>query len=93
MVKLEFTKHGKKRILERRIDISEVLDAIENPVFLYHDISSRTNIAFKKLNKKHLLVSYVREGEKIKVVTTFITSEAQKIISRKVRKGKWVRIK
>ncbi len=35
-----------------------------------------------------MLVYYTRKGEKIKVVTTFITSEAEKIMSRKVRAGK-----
>jgi len=47
LVKLEFTKHGKKRILERRIDISEVLDAIENPFFSIM-ISAREQILLSR---------------------------------------------
>jgi hypothetical protein len=58
-----------------------------------YDLSTGTTIVFKKLNGKRLLVAYSREDKEIKIVTTFITSNAQEIIGRKLESRTWVKIK
>ena len=90
---MKYTKHGKRRAVERGISEDMVLKAISKPTFSYYDLSSGTTVVFKKLDEKHLLVVYSREGDEIKVVTTFITSVAQELIDGKLRSNVWVKIR
>ncbi|MEM3458931.1 MAG: DUF4258 domain-containing protein [Candidatus Bathyarchaeia archaeon] len=89
---MKFTKHAKSRAAERGITEKMILEAISQPSQTYYDLSIGTTIVFKKLNKKHLLVAYSKEDSEIKVVTTFITSDAQRIIGRKLGKT-WVKVR
>jgi len=70
-----------------------IFEAILRPSQTYYDLSTGTTIVFKKLNRKHLLVAYSREDKEIKIVTTFITSNAQEIIGRKLESRTWVKIR
>jgi len=81
---MKYTKHAKVRAAERGITEDTILEAILQPSQTYYDLSTGTTIVFKKLDGKHLLVAYVKEDRKIKIVTTFITSNAQEIIGRKL---------
>ncbi|MEM3726680.1 MAG: DUF4258 domain-containing protein [Candidatus Bathyarchaeia archaeon] len=89
---MKFTKHAKSRVAERGITETMILETILQPSQTYYDLSTGTTIVFKKLNKKHLLVAYSKEDSEIKVVTTFITSDAQSIIGRKLGKT-WVKVR
>ncbi|MGC8895236.1 MAG: DUF4258 domain-containing protein [Candidatus Bathyarchaeia archaeon] len=90
---MKYTKHAKARAAERGITEDMILEAILQPSQTYYDLSTGTTIVFKKLNGKYLLVAYSKENKEIKIVTTFITSNAQEIISRKLESRTWVRIK
>jgi hypothetical protein len=90
---MKFTVHGKHRVAERGISETQILQAISKPTFSFYDLSSAANIAFKRLNGKHLLVIYASEGKEIRVITTFITSSAQEIMDSKLNSGIWVKIK
>jgi hypothetical protein len=90
---MKFTKHAKTRVAERGITEKMILETISQPFQTYYDLSTGTSIVFKKLNKKHLLVAYSKEDSEIKIVTTFITSDAQEIISRKLKSKIWVKIR
>jgi hypothetical protein len=70
-----------------------IFEAILRPSQTYYDLSTGTTIVFKKFNRKHLLVAYSREDKEIKIVTTFITSNAQEIIGRKLESRTWVKIR
>ncbi|MGB9676347.1 MAG: DUF4258 domain-containing protein [Candidatus Bathyarchaeales archaeon] len=74
---MKYTKHAKARAAERGITEDVILEAILQPSQTYYDLSTGTTIDFKKLDEKHLLVAYSREDKEIKIVTTFITSNAQ----------------
>jgi hypothetical protein len=90
---MKYTKHAKTRAAERGITEEMILEAILQPSQTYYDLSTGTTIVFKKLNGKHLLVAYFRENKEIKIVTMFITSNAQEIIGRKLESRTWVKIK
>ncbi|MCJ7559311.1 DUF4258 domain-containing protein [Candidatus Bathyarchaeota archaeon] len=90
---MRYTKHGKLRATERGITESMILKTIKEPTNAYYDLSTSITIAFKKLDGKHLLVAYSKEKNEIKIVTTFITSNAQEIIKRKLKSNIWVKIK
>jgi hypothetical protein len=90
---MKYTKHAKTRAAERGITEKMIFEAILRPSQTYYDLSTGTTIVFKKLNRKHLLVAYSREDKEIKIVTTFITSNAQEIIGRKLESRTWVKIR
>jgi len=90
---MKYTKHAKVRAVERRITENMILEAISQPSQTCYDLSTGTTIAFKKLNEKHLLVAYSKENNEIKIVTTFITSNAKEIVSRKLESRTWVKIR
>lgn len=90
---MKFTKHARSRAAERGITEKMIFEAISKPSQTYYDLSTGTTIVFKKLNKKHLLVAYSKEDGEIKIVTTFITSDAQEMIRRKLESKTWVKIR
>jgi len=90
---MKYTRHAKKRIAERGISEDMILETILHPSQVYYDLRTGATIAIKGLNRRYILVAYVREDDEIKVITTFITSEIQEIIRRKIDGGKWVRVK
>lgn len=91
-LRIKYTRHCKLRMAERGIREDMVIKAITSPSLKYYDLISRTNIVFKKIDEKHLLVAYSKEGDEIRVVTTFITDSVHDIVKRKVGAGAWVRI-
>jgi len=92
-VQMKYTKHARKRIVERGISEDMILEAVLRPSQVYYDLSVGTTIAIRGLNERHILVAYVRENDEIKVITTFITSEIQEIVRRRLESGRWVRVK
>ena len=90
---MKYTKHGKRRAVERGISEDMILEAISEPTYIYYDLSTGATVVFKKLDEKHLFVVYSREEDEVKVITTFITSVAQEIIDRKLKSSVWVRVK
>jgi hypothetical protein len=90
---MKFTAHGKRRIAERGISETQILQAISKPTYTFYDLSSAAKVVFKRLNGQHLLVVYASEGTEVRVITTFITSSAQEIIESKLRSGTWVKIR
>ena len=90
---MKFTVHGKHRAKERGITEKSIVQAVLEPTSTFYDLSSSAYVAFKKLNGQQLLVVYASEGDEVKVITTFITSSAQEIITNKLKDNVWVKIK
>lgn len=90
---MKYTRHAEKRIVERGISEDTILKAVLNPSQMYYDLSTRAVIVIRELDGQHILVAYTKEDDEIKVITTFITSEVQEIIRRKLDGGRWVRVK
>lgn len=90
---MKYTKHGKSRAEERGISENMILKAISEPTQAYYDLSTGATVAFKKLNRKHLLIVYSKKENEIKILTTFITSAAQEIIEKKLKNNVWIKIK
>jgi len=90
---MKYTKHGKSRAEERGIGENMILKVISEPTYAYYDLSTGATVAFKKLNRKHLLIVYSKKENEIKIVTTFITSAAQEIIEKKLKNNVWIKIK
>jgi len=90
---MKYTKHGKRRAADRGISEEVILDAVSEPSLSFYDLSSAAFVVFKKLDGKYLLVVYALEEGDVRVITTFITSTAQKIIEGKLKSNVWVKIR
>jgi hypothetical protein len=90
---MKYSRHGKRRALERGISEDLILTAISKPTYSFYDLGSSVFVVLRKLDGKHLLVAYAMEGNEMRVVTTFITSTAQEIIDAKLKGNVWVKIK
>lgn len=90
---MKYTRHGRRRAAERGVSEDVILKAISEPTFSFYDLSSGATVVFRKLDGKHLLVVYSREGDEIRVITTFITSAAQELIDWKLKSNVWVKVK
>jgi len=91
--RIEFTSHGKLRAAERSITKDLIQKALSKPSSSFYDLRSATHVALKKLDGQHLLVVYVRQAAEIRIITTFITSNAKEIIEAKVKSNVWVKVK
>lgn len=90
---MKYTKHAKRRAVERGISEDMIMKAISEPTYTYYDLGTGATVVFKGLDERHLLVVYSKEEGEIKVITTFITSTARELIDRKLRSHVWVEIK
>ena len=87
---MKYTGHGRRRVSERGIREEDITKAVSNPSFSFYDLKSSAYIVFKKQGDKYLFVAYSLEGDEIRVITTFITSNAQEIIEKKQKSNVWV---
>lgn len=90
---MKYTKHGKRRAAERGISEEVIRKALSEPSLSFYDLSSAAYVVFKKLDGKHLLVVYACDEDEIRVITTFITSNAEEIIDGKLKSSVWVKTK
>ena len=90
---IKYTNHGKRRAAERGITEDAIQKALSEPSFSFYDLCSAAYVAFKKLDGQHLLVVYACEAAEIRVITTFITSNAKEIIEGKLKSNAWVKVK
>jgi len=90
---IRYTKHGERRAAERGVNENMILKAVSKPDFSFYDLSNGATVVFRKLDGKDLLVVCSKTRNEVKVITTFITSDAEQIIEKKLESNIWVRIK
>jgi len=88
---IEVSEHARWRLKRRKIDLSEVIDCLPNPDEILYDVKEKTFVAVKRLNGKILVVAYVVEGERVRVVTAF-RSDKLNMIKNRIESGRWVKI-
>ncbi len=94
-LKLIFSKHASEKIRERKIKVKMIEKVLKNPEILFYDLVNKTMIAVAKVKvnntSTNLVVVFTKEGEKIKIVTTYACKNIRKEIKRKdgIR---WVRV-
>lgn len=90
------TEHARLKMRERNIKLSDALLVVERPSAVFYDTITGCNIAlagWKNNPRKQLLVSYVSTDNEIKIITLFALSRPEELIARRVKSGRWLRIK
>ncbi|MDP3771804.1 MAG: DUF4258 domain-containing protein [bacterium] len=72
MVKIIFTRHALEKLGQRSISREMVYSAIDAPEKLI--MESDKFLAFYKVGKKYLKVIFVREDDRIVVITQYFTN-------------------
>jgi len=65
------SKHAKKRMIERKINIEDITSTVELPDYVINR-GDKTE-AYKKLKDKKLKVIYIKEDSFIKIITLIWT--------------------
>lgn len=94
ITELEFSEHAKLKIEERNISPSEVSTVLKTPLAVFLDVETGYFIAIGSALKPdhHLIVVYVAQKDKVKVITIIDTTKME-MVNRRVEKGRWVRVK
>jgi uncharacterized DUF497 family protein len=94
VTELEFSEHAKLKIEERNISSSEVSTVLKKPSAVFIDVETGYFIAIGRASKPdhHLIVVYVAQKDKVKVITIIDTTKMEMAKSRE-EKRRWVRVK
>lgn len=65
-----FTKHAKKRILERGVSMPDIKRAFENPDSVKKDFDGKL-VLNKRLNGKTVEIIYTAQNDKIIIITCY----------------------
>ena len=87
-----FTSHAIESLLKRSIKEETVLNALDSPDKILLDVETKYLIFIKKLDSQSIIVVCDIEEETYKVVTAYKSSRVEKILSRKIKKKRWVEL-
>ncbi len=68
----------------------QVIETIRNPDASYEDRESEVLVAVKRTKNRYLVVLYVVEDERNRIVTLYHASAVDRLIRRKLERGVWV---
>lgn len=92
MAELDYSKHARERLAQRRVIRHQVAAAINNPDELYEDAASAALIAIKRTKGSSLVIVYVASEEgRRRVVTLYNASDVGRLIRRKLERRVWRR--
>jgi len=95
-IKITFSKHAQRKIVERELEQTIVEKVLESPNFIFYDLISKAMIAIAKVEiagiSTNLIVPYVKENDIFKIVTVYPCRDINREIKRK-EGTRWVRIK
>ncbi len=96
MVEPTFSKHAVRKLKERTLDVNMVEKVLTEPNFIYYDLLAKTMIAIAEVKianiPTNLVVPYVKENDKIKVITVYPCRDITREIRRK-EGVRWVKVK
>ncbi len=94
MIELEFSEHAKLKIEERNISSSEVSTVLRTPSAVFLDVETGYFIAIGRASKPdhYLIVVYVVQKDKVKVITIIDTTKME-MVKRREEEGRWVMVK
>lgn len=73
---IEFTNHAKRKIKQRNLKEKWIKETVLNPEFVKNSYQNR-QIAYKRYGKLYLKVVFVKEGDKIIVLTAHFEKGAK----------------
>jgi hypothetical protein len=78
-LRVVFSKHARQRMMERKVSLQEVLEALTNPVQLFYDYERDVYLA---LGPAYVAAVYSMRGQVIEVVTVLRRREYKALVRR-----------
>ncbi len=95
-MEITLSKHAQRKLKERELDQAIVEKVLREPDFIFYDLFSKTMIAIAEVEiagiHTNLVIPYVKENDKLKIVTIYPCREIDREIRRK-EGMRWARIK
>ncbi len=86
---IDYTEHALYQMRSRSVSKEIVESTLNEPDEIYEDIQYKNMVCIKNIRNTTLLVFFRIIGRDRKIVSTFYTTKANKVIEGKVRRGLW----
>lgn len=94
---LKLSRHATMKLEERGLARETIEKCIAEADRVYYDLQTRSRIAICEISIEgthtNLVVAHTVRGEVIRVITAYPSRDVAREERRKVRKGRWVRIR
>jgi len=88
-----YSSHAEYKLPIRGISRQDVERVIAHPVELFEDTEHSCEVAVGTIGDKLLVAVYRRVDNNIKVITVYHTRKVDKLVSAKLQRGAWRRIR
>ena len=90
---IAYSSHAKQKLLIRRIIREDVESVIAHPAELFEDTEHGCEVSVGRTDGKVLVAVYQKLDKDIKVITVYHTRKLDKLVSAKLQRGAWRRIR
>ena len=90
---ITYSSHAEQKLSIRRIARQDVERTITRPDELFEDTEHNAEVAVGTVNGKLLVAVYRRLDNSIKVITIYRTRKLDKLVTSKLQRGAWRRVK
>lgn len=90
---ITYSSHAKQKLLIRRKSREDVESLIAHPTELFEDIEHGCEVSVGTIGDKLIVAVYQKVDKDIKVITVYHTRKLDKLVSAKLQRGAWRRIR
>ena len=90
---IAYSSHAKQKLLIRRISQEDIESIIAHPAELFEDTEHGCEVSVGRTDGKVLVAVYQKLDKDIKVITVYHTRKLDKLVSAKLQRGAWRRIR
>ena len=90
---ITFSSHAEQKLSARAIRRRDVERILARPDEVFEDTEHNAEVAVGKVDSKFLVAVYLRANNSIKVITVYHTRKLEKLVTSKLQRGAWRRVK
>ena len=90
---ITYSRHAEQKLLIRRISREDVESLIAHPTELYEDIEHGCEVSVGTIDDRLLVAVYQKIDKDVKVITVYHTRKLDKLVSARIQRGAWRRIR
>jgi uncharacterized DUF497 family protein len=88
-----YSAHAEQKLSTRSIRREDVDRVITNPNELFEDTEHKAKVAVGRLDAMFLFAVYQHVNDDVKVITVYCARKLEKLVTSKVQRGAWRRIR
>lgn len=90
---IAFSSHAEQKLSTRAVRRRDVERVLARPDEAFEDTEHGAEVAVGKVDGKFLVAVFLRVDNNIKVITVYHTRRLEKLVSSKLQRGAWRRVK